>query len=209
MNKYSVELDRQLEIMSKYELSAEEWFMVQLLFLASEPESKPQYLHTYFKDCKKTLLPKACLEMLKAKRILSSTYKVPDEGEVFDVRKIAFSKSFLKSYMKSSLELGAELFDKYPSFLQLSNGRLVSAKNITKSFINLEEFFFAYAKSIKHDVAMHERVLKSLEYAISANLIHYGISEYVISRKYIEHEQLMNGTLKQDVLVTFDNVEEI
>ena len=70
MNKYSVELERQLEIMAKYELSAEEWFFTQLLFLASEPESKPYYLQTYFKDCKKSLVPKDMLSLLKEKKIL-------------------------------------------------------------------------------------------------------------------------------------------
>lgn len=209
MNKYTIEIERQLEIMAKYELSAEEWFFIQLLFLAAEPESKPYYLQTYFKDCKKSLLPKQLLSLLKAKKVLSSTYRVPQEGETFDVREITFSKSFSNTYLRCSLELGRELFDAYPPFLELTNGKLVSARNITKSFISLEEFFFAYAKSIKHDQAMHQRVLAALEYAISTDLIHYGICEYVISRKYIEHEQLMNGTIKQDLIIKFDNTTEI
>lgn len=56
---------------------------------------------------------------------------------------------------------------------------------------------------------MHNRVMKSLEYAKSTGLIHYGICEYVISRKYIEHEQVMNGTIKQDITVKFDNIIDI
>lgn len=209
MNKYSVELERQLEIMAKYELSAEEWFFTQLLFLASEPESKPYYLQTYFKDCKKSLVPKDMLSLLKEKKILSSKYKVPEAGQIFSVRDIVFSESFTKNYLRYSLDLGRELFEAYPPFLELANGKLVSARNITKNFVSLEEFFFAYSKSIKHDAVMHQRVLESLKYAISAGLIHYGICEYVISKKYVEHEMLMNGTLDQNVVVKFDNITEI
>lgn len=209
MNKFSVELDRQLEIMAKYQLSAEEWFFVQLLFLASEPESKPQYLHTYFRDCKKSMIPKQMLSLLKEKKILSNSYVIPKEGDTFDIRQLSFDDKFTSNYLKYSLDLGRELFDAYPAFLELNGGKLVSARNITKNFVSLEDFFFSYSKSIKHDAEMHNRVMKSLEYAKSAGLIHYGICEYVISRKYIEHEQVMNGTIKQDITVKFDNIIDI
>lgn len=211
MDKYSLTIEKEISIMQEFGMSAEEWFFVRLLFLASEPESKPEFLATYFTECKKSKLPLETLLLLKEKKILSSKYKVPAKGEVFDVRKVEFSKTFLARYMRCSFELGEELFESFPSYLQLNGGKLVSAKNITKAgFQSLEDFFFAYGKAIKHSVETHQKVLESLEYAKKADLIHYGIAEYVITRKWNDHRAMMEGRVEDTkVVLKYDTLEVV
>ena len=61
----------------------------------------------------------------------------------------------------------------------------------------MDDFCFAYGKAIKFNPDMHNKIMETLEFGKENNLIHYGISEFVISMKWLEIEELQNsgGTL--------------
>jgi hypothetical protein len=185
--KLSIELDNKLIIMSKYQLNAEEWMFIELLFLATEEEPDVEYLYKYFTECSKSTLPIDTLKALKKKKILDASYVIPSEGEPFDPEQIVFNPVFKNYYFKESQEAGRELWAKYPDFLQFGD-KMLPAKNITRGgFLSLEAFFFAYGKAIKNDPKTHRRVLESLKWAKENQLITYMIPEYVITRKWVDH----------------------
>lgn len=199
MEKLSLDVERKLNILSKHSLNIEEWFFIELIFLALEGDEKP--LYKYFTECSKTTLPKDTLQHLKDKKVFSAAYKVPKEGENFDYQQVKFSKTFLNNYLKESHELGEELFEAYPAYMQFGD-KLFPAKNITKTgFNSLEAFFYAYGKAIKFNPETHRRVMDSLEFAKENELITYGIAEYVISRKWLDHWKVQEtGELSRFVI---------
>lgn len=209
MQKIFPELERQMSIMTKYSLTSEEYFFVYLLFLATEPNPHPQYLSKYFTECRKEFVPRETLISLQEKGVLDSKYKVPEKGENFELQKVKLSKSFLTSHFKLSFEAGEELFFAYPSFIQTPQ-KLLPAKNITKGgFQSLEDFFFTYAKAIKHDPATHNEVLEILQWAIDNGLIMYGIVEYVVTRKWVDHKRLRDEGGSSGFVVKVQTQEDL
>ena len=207
--KLSIELDKKLTIMTKYQLDAEEWLFIELLFLATEDDPHPQYMYKYFTECAKKSLPRDTLQKLKDKNVLAKSYKIPKEGEDFDLEAIEWNQTFIKYYFKESQEAGHELWNAYPDFLQMGD-KLLPAKNITRGgFLSLEDFFFTYGKAIKNNPETHKQVLESLEWAKDNQLINYMIPEYVITRKWDDHIRMKeNGEINR-VITRFDTMEAI
>lgn len=211
MNKSSVDIERQLSIMSEYSLDAEEYMFIQLVFLAVEPNPHPQYLYKYFRECKKATPTREMILSLKDKKILSKNYSVPEKGEIFRIEDLEFDKTFINKYFKESFEGGEELFNLYPDYLQnASNGNLYPAKNITKGgFMSLEDFFFAYSKAIRHSRANHEKVMDILNWSIQNKLITYGIVEYVVTRKWNDHIRMRELDQVGGFNVKMDTLEDL
>mgnify|MGYP003606075160 CR=1 FL=1 len=106
-----------------------------------------------------------------------------------DPDEIEFNQNFIKQYFKLTGELGQELMDAYPTTLYL-NGKIVSLKNISKKFRDLQEFYFWYASTIGHSISKHREVLEILEWAKMNDLIHIPIIEFVASCKWNEFEEM-------------------
>jgi hypothetical protein len=85
--------------------------------------------------------------------------------------------------------MGMELFMNYPSFVNIQ-GRQCSLKNISKLFKSMDDFCFAYGKAIKFNPEMHTKIMELLAFGKENDLIHYGITEFVISMKWLEIEEL-------------------
>jgi len=208
--KLSIELERKLLIMSKYGLDAEQWLFIELLFLATEDEPHPEYMYKYFTECAKKSLPRDTLQILKDKNILAKSYKIPKEGEDFDLEAVEWNNTFIKYYFKESQEAGRELWYAYCDFLQSSTDKLLPAKNITRGgFLSLEDFFFAYGKAIKNDPETHKKVMESLEWAKENELINYMIPEYVITRKWEDHIRMMESGEIGKFIVRVNTLEDI
>jgi hypothetical protein len=191
MYKLNIDLERKLEIMSKHELTAEEWLMIEMLFIA---EDHPEILFKYFNECKKEQIPRDTLISLKDKKVFSTSFTIPLEGQSFDPTQVEFSKTFLNNYFKNSYEAGWELFDAYPEYCQSTNGasnQLYPARNITKSgYMDENDLFAKYNKAIQYKVENHNEVMELLEFAKSENLLQYGIVEYITTRKWLAHREL-------------------
>ena len=190
MEKLSVFLDNQFDIMKEYSINAEELMFIYTLFLFNDEDGDKKYLQMYFTEIKKSSLPRDLIKSLIDKDVIKE-FKIPESGEKLDIRNIQFEAKFLNKYFVSTLQAGRELYDNYPMHLVYGD-KMLPARNITKGgFLSLEAFFLAYSKSIRHSKKKHIEVLKSLSFAKSQDLINCGICEYLITRRWEEHFQMM------------------
>lgn len=192
MHNFELSLKEEINIYINSNLTPDELFILRLLFLAVDDDTK--YLINYLSnvsDGKKLL--RNVLESLQNKQIINSTFKIPKEGESLNFKNIPFNKNFIKKYIRESNELGKELFDSYPPFISI-NGKLFSIKNFTKAgLFSMEEFCLYYTKSIKSSNYTHERVLDALNFGKENNLINYSILEFIASQKYKEIDFIRNS----------------
>lgn len=191
MEKLSLTIDNELAILENHQLNAEEWLITRLLLLASVEEEHKEYFVRYFKlpnrpDFRETMVS------LQNKGVILKSYKLPKKGERFYPEDVEFNSNFTKNYFKYSGELGRELFDNYPISMVVQ-GVQHSLLNISKKYNSLEEAYFAYGKAIKHNPDTHKKVLSLLEWAKENRLINFGITEFIISHKWIELEKLQKG----------------
>lgn len=184
-----MDIENEIIIMDKYKLSPNLWFLIKTLILAIE-EEKPTAFFSYLKAdsfAKQTL--RQTLHVLQTCDILSNSYKIPEKGGVFDFTQLEFNKLFLKEFYKNSGELGQELFELYPPFLE-TNTTLYPLRNIAKKYNSLEEFFYAYGKTIKFNPKKHTEILEILKWGKENNLVTWTLIEFVISNKWFELELL-------------------
>lgn len=189
---FELSLNEEIQIYINSGLTPTELFILRLLFLAIDGESK--YLINYISNTVNgKLVFKSVLQSLLDKKVINSTFKLPKEGETLNFKNIPINKNFIKMYIRESNELGKELFDAYPPFINI-NGKLFSIKNFTKAnLFSFEDFCSYYSKSIKNAGVTHERVMDALEFGKEHNLIHYSIIEFIASRKYEEIEYIRNS----------------
>lgn len=183
-----MELDTILNIMTKYQLTAEELLLIYLTFIAQTENGNPEEHRVYFRRWyegggRERL--RGLFDSLKNKGIIKKSYN-PD---TYDPDEIEFNQNFIKQYYKLTGELGQELMDAYPSTLYL-NGKIVSLKNISKRFRDLQEFYFWYASTIGHSVSKHREIIDILEWAKMNDLIHIPIVEFVASYKWKEFKDM-------------------
>lgn len=189
MQQFELSLKEEINIYINSGLTPTELFILRLLILAIDGES--DMLVNYLSNVSngKELL-KQVLISLQEKKVILSTFKIPCEGEVLNYKNIPFSKNFLKMYVRESNEIGKELFDAYPPFINI-NGKLCSIKNFTRAgLFTFEEFCLYYAKAIKNAGVTHERVMEALEFGKENNLLNYSILEFIASHKWVEIEYI-------------------
>lgn len=198
-----MELNTILNLLISYNLTFDEFYLVYLTFLARDEENHPEYFVKWFSNGGKSRL-KDLFNSLKEKGIIHKNYN----PEVYNPNDIEFNKVFMKSWIKNSGELGQELFDAYPSFLNI-NGKYCSLKNIAKKYNSLDEFFFAYSSAIGHSIDEHKKVLDLLNWAKENDKIRFGICEFVISRKWKELQELKDSNLEGEIADTYNVYESI
>lgn len=199
-----MELNTILNILSEYNLSADELLLIWLTLYARDEENHSEYFKRWFEDCDGKTKLRPLFESLKDKSIIKKNYNpttyIPNE--------IEFNKNFIKKYYKLSGELGKELFDAYEPFIQI-NGKMFSLKNISKKFFTLEEFYFYYSSQIGHDPEKHKQVMEMLQWGKDNNLIKYSILEYVASHKWNELKQMKEQGFSPDIGTSFDLYQSI
>lgn len=187
-----ITLEEEINIYLKSGLTPTELFIVRLLFLAIDGNQVPLAKYLNGVSNGKVLLREVLIN-LKNKKVILSSFKVPNEGEVLNFKNIPFNKNFLKMYVRESNEIGKEFFDNYPPFIDI-NGKLVSIRNITKAgLFSFEDFCLYYAKAIKLSGITHERIMELLDYAKDNGIIHYSIIEFISSKKWEEIEYIKNS----------------
>lgn len=203
MEKLELSIKRKLEIMNSYNLTSENFDLIQMLFMAQEEEGHGEYLGQWFKIHGVDKF-RSNLKELQEKGIILKSYKIPEKGQQFDPDNVEFNKTFMKAYYKHSGDMGGELFSIYPSFVNI-NGKACSLKNISKYYSSLDDFFFAYGKAIKFDPIKHEEILELVKSASKLGLLHYGILEFVTSQKWLTlAEEIENGIMNRDVEIKFE-----
>ena len=187
-------IENQILLIKDYGISAEEWFFIQLLFLSQPEEGKSDLLLNYLQYSVTSYnnSPRNMLLHFQEVGIVKKSYRVPNQGELFDPESIEFNKNFLNRYFKYSGDLGQELFDNYPINIIIKD-TLYTLRNIAKKYNSMEEFYFAYGKAIGHSPEKHKEVMDLLEWAKTHKLVNFNICEFVISKKWLDFESLKNS----------------
>lgn len=192
MNTRELSLNEEIDIYVNSGLTPTELFIVRLLFLAIDGDSEP--LRKYLNGVTNGKLHfKNVLISLKEKKVILSSFNIPNEGETLNFKNIPFNKNFMKAYIRESNDLGKEFFDAYPPFINI-NGKLVSIRNFTKAgLFSFEDFCLFYSKTIKNAGVTHERILKDIEFGKEHGLIHYSVLEFLASKKWEEIEYIKDS----------------
>lgn len=217
MEKISISVDRELNLLTQYGLTAEEWWIIKLLFLASYPESRVQPLEEYSKivgglklDIIESLQAKGILKKFKVKKTdhldiddIQFNFVKGEDGKSYP--DIPFTANFIKSFLKHSGELGKELFLTYPEFINV-NGSFIGARSITTGnhFGSMDDFFFFYGKSIKWNPEAHAEVIRLVNYAKENNLINCSLATFVINQRWREIQAAIKqgiGTYQSSILL--------
>lgn len=190
MHKFELSLERELDFMIKYGLTADELYLIKLIFLAQDGHD--EYLVKFFREGSLGLPILDLLTSLQQKGVINKSYTIPQKGEVFEPIDVEFNKQVLKGFLQHSEDLGMELFNSYPA-MTVINGKTFSLRNIAKFYKTFDEFCFAYGKEIKFDPDKHQEILDILEWAKENNLVHSGIGDFIISRKWLDYQEMKDG----------------
>ena len=187
-------LDTILNIMTKHGLDCNEIMLLYLTFIAQSENWKPEQSKVYFEkwyDAGGSKILKQTFESLKEKGVIIKNYcpdsYIPDEVEL--------NKTFVKSWFKLTGELGKELYNAYPSHMWL-NGKTIFLRNHSKRFLNLEDLFFWYAKTIGHSIEYHRFILDTLAWAKEHNLIQFSLLEFIGSQKWLELDEMRKNGIQ-------------
>lgn len=185
-------IDEELIILTKYKLTPNEFYLVKALILYDD---FPKYLTEYLQVCVVTNISiRDLLVSLQNKEIILKAYKIPEPGNPFKPEDVQLNKLFLKNYYKASFELGKELFEVYPQFADI-NGITVPLRSVSKKFDSMEDFFKFYAKSIKYNIDLHNKIIELTKWAAdNTNIINTTLVNYVVDQRWNDIEALKDGT---------------
>lgn len=185
MKQFELSIDREIKFMIKYQLTADELFVLRLIFYAQEGHN--EYIMTFFNECQLGTSLRDILKSLQIKGIINKSYTIPKEGAVFNADDVDLNKNIVNQFLQHSIDLGMELFEAYPAYTNI-NGRTFSLRNITKNFKDLDDMCWQYGRMIKFDQRKHEEILELLEYAKENDLIHSGICDFILSQGWLALE---------------------
>lgn len=192
MGSFELSLEEEINIYIHSNMTPTELFLLRLTFLAIDGDA--EYLINYLSNTSNgKKVYRQTLRNLVEKKVINSTFKVPEEGESLNFKNIPFNKNFIKSYIRESNELGKEFFEEYPKFINI-NGKMCSIRNFTKAnLFSLVDFCRYYTKEIKSSGVKHERVMEALRFGKEHNLVNYSIIEFIASRKWEEIEHIRDS----------------
>ena len=182
MKTYELSIDREIQFMIKYQLTPDEFFLIRLIFYAQEGQDK--YISQFVNECGFEKPIREILNSLRDKGIINKSYVIPQAGEIFNPQDVDFNKNVLNQFFQHSQDLGMELFEAYPPFT-IINGKTFSLRNISKNFKDLDDMCWNYGKSIRFNQQKHEEIMELLEFGKENNLIHSGISDFILSQGWM------------------------
>lgn len=201
MKNLELSIEKEIEFMNRYQLTADELFLIRLIWYAQDEH--PEFLENYFSRNSLGKSVRELLMCLKDKEIIKKTYRIPEKGEEFNPDDVEFNQNATKSFLRHSEELGMDLFNNYPSYTYI-DGKYFSLRNPTKLFKTMDEMCFAYGEAIKFNPEKHQEVMELLEYAKENNLINSGICQFIVERQWDMYRQMRDGgegTFKTSQLV--------
>lgn len=188
-------LDTILNIMTKHGLDCNEIMLLYLTFISqSENNTKGLALFNKWYESGGYKILKNTFLSLKEKGIILKNYK----PEIYNPDEIEFNKTFVKSWVKLTGELGKQLYNMYPSYMYI-NGKPIYLKNHTKKFLDIEDVYFWYAKTIGHSIEYHRFILDTLAWAKENNLITFSILEFIGSQKWNVLNEIRNKGINTQV----------
>lgn len=174
--------------MATYKLTADELLLIYLTFMARDEEGcHKEFFNQWFENGGSSQL-RNLFESLKSKNIIHKNYIT----DTWDPNQIEFNKNFLKSWTKNSLQMGQELFDAYPPFINIK-GTYYPLRDPAKKFSSLDDFFFFYSTQIGHNPEKHKEVMDILSWAKDNGLINFGILSFVVNNQWKSLKELRDN----------------
>lgn len=171
-----INLDRYMDFLEKHKLTEGQFMLLYCLYL-KRYDIIQRYKELFPTNATlpinvRSVLPEKDLDDLLERKYLTKKGKANSAANFFITKK--FSNSFITNY-----EAADELLNAYPSFMERPGGGKISL-----TLMNNNDLIESYAKSINFSAAEHKEVIKDLKYAVSENLIHYGIEKFVTSKQW-------------------------
>ena len=88
-------IDREIKFMIKYQLTADELFVLRLIFYAQEGHD--EYISMFFTECQLSFSLKTILASLQSKGIINKSYVIPEEGTVFKPQDVEFNNDAVRN----------------------------------------------------------------------------------------------------------------
>ena len=197
-------IEEQLNLMDKYQLTPTELFITELIFMTQEGYQE-SYLLRFLRINKSIFRDN--LIALQDKGVILKSWKIPEKGSKFDPLEIPLNKNFFKNIFKSSLELGKQLFEAYPMFVNI-NCHTYSLRSFAKKFDTIEDFFRFYGKTIHWDLELHNKILDLIKWEQDNNIgfLKMTICNFVIEQKWNELDALKNGDM---ININFDTIQQL
>ena len=183
--------------MATYQLTADELLLIYLTFLARDEEGHSEYFTQWFNNGGQNKL-RDLFNSLKEKGVILKSYN----PERYIPNDIEFNKNFLRNWFKGSGEMGRELFNAYPPFINI-NGKMLPLKDISKKFSSIDDFSFFYATQIKHNPEKHKEIMELLSWAKEHGYINFEITSFVVSNQWKALKKKKNNP---DLIPTASNI---
>ena len=187
MEHFKFNIDNELCLLEKYNLTPTELFTVKVILLAKE-EGEYEWLQRFAQIQK--LRP--ILESLREKGIILKSWKLPKEGSKLEIEDIPFNQNFQKQFFRASFEMGQELFETYPQFLTI-NGVCYNARRVSKKFDSLEQAFTKYAKAIKYNNNIHQQIIDNIKWGIDNGYNFTTLDDFIADNSWTALEAYRNG----------------
>lgn len=187
---FPLSIEKELLLMNEFKLTAEEILFLKLAFLAKENnymfDTETKNFRLFIDQILQTSL-NDILNSLYIKGIITKDSYFDENNLSIDT--LTFTKVFMKRYEQCDYTFGRDLFDKYPSIIYI-DGKRCNAKNITRYYSDLDQFYFTYCKKIKYSKKKHLNIMNLLQWGIDNGQIVYSVVEFVASEKWKELEML-------------------
>ena len=158
MEHFKLNIENELAILEKYNLTPTELFAIRVILLAKE-EGEYEWLQRFAQIVKL----RETLNSLKEKGIILKSWKLPNQGSQLVVENIPINQNFQKQFFKASFEMGEELFEVYPQST-IVNGQYFNLRSVSHKFDSLEDAFSKYGKYIKNNPEKHLEILNLIEW---------------------------------------------
>lgn len=195
VKNFTMNVEEELLLLAKYNLTPSEIFVLKIILLAQETEDNIRLLQKYLsiEDCRSSF--RDTLISLQNKGVILKTYKIPNKGESFKVDDVEISKLFIKNLYKCSFYMGKELFEHYPQFTNI-NGVTVGIRSVSKKYDSLEDAYVAYGKAISWNPEVHNHIIELVDWAKeNTQAICCTLANFIVDNKWTELESLKSGDL--------------
>lgn len=179
MEHFKFNIENELAILEKYNLTPTELFTIKVILLAKE-EGEYEWLQRFAQIIKL----RDILVSLQEKGIILKSWKLPKEGSQLVVENIQINQNFQKQFFRASFEMGEELFYTYPQST-IVQGTVFNLRTVSKHFDSLEQAFLKYAKSIKNNPEVHQQIIDDIKWGIENQYNGFTtLDRFIIDRGY-------------------------
>lgn len=192
MNKFSMGIEQEIEMLRKYNLTPNQLFLIKLWFITTEDQN-PIPLKRYLESNGLDLVSE--LKVLQDKEIIIKGCKIPSKITSDNIYDVQFNKLFVKNLFESSVDMFEELRDHYPKTTVI-NG-VVTGLRAVHVLVKYDDPVYEpariYGKLIKWNKDTHKKILDIVDWANEHNIINCSLGNFIIDRKWEDLEEIRSG----------------